>query len=249
MGFLQNLFFGGPFGAIYGILVIVCLIHIIARRNDLFWILIIFIIPYIGAVVYFFSQVLPELRGARVLEAVDSLKPAGMRVRDLEKQLEEVDTAQNRIALAVALRDAGQLERAQTLLEGTRTGIFKTDPHVTYDLADVKFRLGKLEEARALLTELQPVAPEELRGKARLLLARTLQALERPEESEPYFQSAISSFSGEEARYWYAAFLHARGQGEAAQQQINAIERNVKRASPAYRAQQREWLDRARKLA
>jgi hypothetical protein len=248
MGFLENLFFGGPLGAIYGVLVIACLIHVLVRRNDFFWILIIFIIPYIGALVYFFSQVLPEFRGSQVREAVDALKPAGMRVRDLEKQLEELDTAQNRIALAVALRDAGQLERAEALLEGTRQGIFKNDPHVTYDLADVKFRLNKLQEARALLEELQPVAPEELRGRARLLLARTLQALEQPDEAERYFQAAISSFSGEEARYWYAAFLKARGQTEAATQQINALERNVKRASGSYRAQQREWLERARKL-
>jgi hypothetical protein len=246
MGFLQNLF-NGPFGILYGVLVIVCLIHAISRRADFFWYFIIFFIPYIGALVYFFSNVLPDLRGARVLEAVNELKPAGMRVRDLEKQLEELDTAQNRLLLAVAYKDAGQLDRAETMLTQTRQGIFKSDPHVTYDLADVKFQLGKLEEARALLRELVDNAPEELRGKTRLLLARAIQS-EQPEEADALFQRAISSFSGEEARYWYAAFLFTRGDREAAESQVKTLERNIKRASGSYRYQQREWLERASKL-
>ena len=92
MGFLQNLF-SGPFGAIYGVLVIVCVVHLFVRRNDLFWLASLFLIPYLGALAYFITQVLPELRGARVLEAVESFKPAGMRVKDLEHQLEELPTA------------------------------------------------------------------------------------------------------------------------------------------------------------
>jgi hypothetical protein len=246
MGFLQNLF-NGPFGVLYGVLVIVCLVHAISRRADIFWYFIIFFIPYIGALAYFFSNVLPDLRGARVLDAVNELKPAGMRVRDLEKQLEELDTAQNRLLLAVAYKDAGQLDRAETMLTQTRQGIFKTDPHVTYDLAEVKFRLGKLEEAQGLLRELVDSAPEELRGKTRLLLARTIQH-EQHEEADALFQRAISSFSGEEARYWYAAFLTEQGKRDLAEAQIKTLERNVRRASGAYRSQQREWLERAGKL-
>ena len=248
MGFLQNLF-NGPFGAIYGLLVIVCVVHLFVRRNDLYWLAILFLIPYIGALAYFITQVLPELRGARVLEAVESFKPAGMRVKDLERQLEELPTAQNRISLALAYRDAGQLERAEELLTQTRQGVFRSDPHVTYDLADVKFRAGKLEEAQALLRELLEAAPEELRGRGRLLLARTLEMLGSSDEAETLYQSAISSFSGEEARYWYAAFLKAQGKLEEAGKQVAALERNVKRASNQYRYAQREWLERARKLS
>jgi hypothetical protein len=248
MAFLQNLFTGSPLGAIYALLVIVCLIHAVTRRSDPYWFFLILFIPYIGAAVYFFSNILPEFRGARVMEAVDAFKPTGMKVRDLEKQLEELDTAQNRIALALAYKDSGQLDKAETMLEGTRQGIFKNDPHVTYDLADVKFRSAKLEEAAGLLRELLTGAPEELRGKGRLLLARTLEALRQPGEAEPLYQQSISSFSGEEARYWYAAFLTAQGKREDAAKQIAALERNVKRASGSYRYQQREWLERATKL-
>jgi hypothetical protein len=239
--------FNGPFGILYGILVVVCLIHAISRRADIYWYFIIFFIPYIGALVYFLSNVLPDLRGARVMDAVNELKPAGMRVRDLEKQLEELDTAQNRLLLAVAYKDAGQLERAETMLEQTRQGIFKSDPHVTYDLADVKFQLGKLEEAKVLLRELVDNAPEELRGKTRLLLARAIQS-EQPIEADALYQRAISSFSGEEVRYWYAAFLLEQGKRTDAETQIKTLERNVKRASGTYRYQQREWLERAGKL-
>ncbi len=248
MGFLENLITSGPLGTIYGVLVAVCLIHLFVRRNDFYWAFIILVIPYIGAIAYFFSQVLPELRGARVMEAIDTLKPAGLRVRDLEKQLEELDTAQNRIQLALAYRDAGQLDKAETMLSETRQGIYKNDPHVTYDLADVKFRAGKLQEAQELLRELLDGAPEELRGKGRLLLARSLEATAQPEAADPLYQQAISSFSGEEARYWYAAFLVAQGKRDEAETQVEALERNVRRASGAYRYQQREWLERAGRL-
>ena len=248
MGFLQNLF-NGPFGAIYGLLVIVCVVHLFWRRNDLFWLAILFLIPYIGALAYFITQVLPELRGARVLEVAQSFKPAGMRVKDLERQLEELPTAQNRILLALAYRDSGQLERAEELLLETRQGVFKSDPHVTYDLADVKFRGGKLEEAQGLLRELLEAAPGELRGRGRLLLARTLEGLGDANEAEMLYGNAVSSFSGEEARYFFAAFLQAQGKRDEAAKQVAALERNVKRASGQYRYAQREWLERARKLS
>jgi hypothetical protein len=140
------------------------------------------------------------------------------------------------------------LDKAETMLSETRQGIFKSDPHVTYDLADVKFRAGKLPEAQALLRELLESAPEELRGKGRLLLARSLEATAQPQEADPLYQQAISSFSGEEARYWYAAFLVSQGKRDEAQAQVKSLERNVKRASGAYRYQQREWLERAGRL-
>ena len=135
------------------------------------------------------------------------------------------------------------------MLIETRQGVFRSDPHVTYDLADVKFRGGKLEEAQGLLRELLEAAPEELRGRGRLLLSRTLEALGNAEEAETLYQSAISSFSGEEARYFFAAFLHAQGKSDEAAKQVAALERNVKRASHQYRYSQREWLERARKLS
>jgi hypothetical protein len=174
MGWLQNFFFSSPWGWISSIITIICLIHALSRRADYYWFFVILFIPYLGSLFYFFTYVLPELRRANVGAALNTFKPVSLRVRDLEKQLEDVDTAQNRIALAVAYRDSGQSEKAEVLLEQTRQGVYRNDAHMTFDLATIKFALNKYPEAEELLQELLPNAPEELRGEARVLLGRIL---------------------------------------------------------------------------
>jgi hypothetical protein len=246
MGFFSS-YLNSPLGFIIGVITIISLIHAVTRRADVYWFFIILFIPFIGPSIYFVSNVLPDLRRGNLSGALEGLKPTGMRVRDLEKQLEEVDTAQNRIQLAAAYRDAGELEKAEGMLEKARQGVFRNDPHVMFDLADVQFRGGKTEESVALLRELLPNAPEELRSKTRSLLAQQIEAT-NPVEAESLYRAALAGAPGEEAKYRLASFLHRQGQRDEALRLAKDIERNGRRASGAYRMQQREWLEGASKL-
>ncbi len=246
MGFFSS-YLNSPLGLIIGAITIISLIHAVIKRADIYWFFIILFIPFVGPLIYFVSNVLPDFRRGNLSGALEGLKPAGMRVRDLEKQLEEVDTAQNRIQLAMAYREAGELEKAEGMLEKARQGVFKNDPHVMFDLADVLFRRGQIEQSVALLRELLPNAPEELRSKTRLLLARQLEATNLV-EAESLYRTALSGAQGEEAKYRLASFLQRQGQRDEALQLAKDIERNGRRASGAYRVQEREWLDGAGKI-
>ncbi len=246
MGILQN-FFSSPLGFIAGAITLISLIHAVTRRADIYWFFIILFIPYLGAFFYFVSNVLPDMRRANVGAALEGFKPTGMKVRDLEKQLEDVDTAQNRVALAIAYRDSGQLEKAESLLEKTHQGIYRNDPHITYDFATVKFALGKYSDAEVLLRELLGNAPEELRGVSRVLLGRILESRQEYAEAETLYRAALG-ISNEEPRYRLAANLVAQEKLEEAQSVIKELERNQKRATPQYRAQQRQWFEAASKL-
>ncbi len=247
MGWLQNFFLSSPWGWISSIITIICLIHALSRRADFYWFFIILFIPYLGSLFYFFAYVLPELRRANFGAAFETLKPVSMRVRDLEKQLEDVDTAQNRIALAVAYRESGQFEKAEGLLEQTRQGVYRNDAHMTFDLASIKFGLNKPLQAEDLLVELLPNAPEELRGVARVLLGRILEQRQAYTEAENLYRAALG-VRGEEPRYRLASVLLAQNKTEEAQTVLRELERNQKRAAPQYRNQEREWFEAAKKL-
>jgi hypothetical protein len=246
MGWLQQ-FFSGPFGIILPIITVVCLLHALSRRAEYYWFFIILFVPYIGALFYFFVNVLPDFRRANVGAAFNTFKPTSMRVRDLERQLEDVDTAQTRIALAVAYRDSGQSEKAEAMLEQTRQGVYRNDSHLMFDLATIKFALNKFEEAESLLQELLPSAPEELRGVSRVLLGRILEQRQVYPEAEALYRAALG-VRGEEPRFRLANVLLAQGKTDQGNTVLRELERNAKRATPQYRAQEREWFEAARKL-
>jgi hypothetical protein len=247
MGYLQSLFSGGPLGIIYGALILYCLYHAISRRSEPYWFFLILFIPAIGGIAYFVMEVLPDLRRGNLSIDTSVFQSSNTRILSKERALEEMDTLDNRMNLAREYKFAGRLEDAKKMLESV-SSIHQQDPYVRYELADLYFRESNLEKTREILTTVLEGCPEELRYRAKLLLARTLDGLGDLENAEKYYREATTYFTGEEARARLAQFLIAQNRKDEAKKSLEDILRNYKRSANVYQRQQREWFDLAGKL-
>ena len=237
---------------IVGALQILCIVHALLNRRPIFWPFVIFFIPVLGVALYFFMEVLPGLRGPRVrlnLEpALEGLRSTESRVQARRAQLAELDTLENRVALAAELARAGRLEEAEEVLAPAKAGIYADDPGLLYQLADLAFRRGKYEEARDLLERIESMRSQALQVRARTLLARTYEGLGKPERAERLYLEAARTATGEEPRVRYAQFLLSRGRPEEAAALLAQVEKTHRRANGLYRGQEREWFRLAEQL-
>ena len=247
MGYILSLFSGGPLGFVYGALILYCLYHAISRRSEPYWFFLILFLPAIGGIAYFLLEVLPDLRRGRLSIDTSMFQSSNARILSRERALEEMDTLDNRMNLAREYKNAGRLEDAKKLLESV-SNIHQTDPYVRYELADLYFRENDLTTTRDILTGVLESCPEELRYRAKLLQARTLEGLGELEPAERYYREATMYFTGEEARARLAQFLIAQNRKDEAKKSLEDILRNYKRSASVYQRQQREWFDLAGKL-
>lgn len=230
---------------------IALIIHVLVNRRQLYWIFLIFFIPVIGVLAYLFVEVLPDLRRGRRLDlapVMEGLRSPEARIKARREQLAELDTLQNRVALAAELTRAGRLEEAEAILEPARTGIYKDDPQLLYQLADLKYGQGKYAEARALLLQVDAMRSQTLAGKTKVLLADTARALGEPGEAERYYREGMGVGTSEEPRVKLAQLLLQEGRSDEARGLLEQIERTYRRANSLYRSQEREWFRLAGQL-
>ncbi|AFZ66547.1 PLDc N-terminal domain-containing protein [Deinococcus peraridilitoris] len=226
------------------------IIHALTHRRQIFWVFLIFFIPVIGVLAYFFLEILPGLRVRRVNfePVIEGLRSQESRIKTRREALAELDTLQNRVALAGELARAQRYGEAEEILAPARVGIYKDDPSLLYQLADLAYRQEKYQEARSLLEQIDSMRSQALQSKAKVLLADTLVRLGDHERAERYYQEAMNTATSEEPRVKYAQFLLQRDRREEAQVLLAQVEKTQRRANNLYRTQEREWFRLAEQL-
>jgi hypothetical protein len=248
MDYFRYLIPTNPLGLGLLLLQIVCIYGVLSRRHEVWWVLIILVLPGLGSLYYLSRYGFPSFRAPDVSGLADAFKSSSARIADLKRELEDKDTVELHLELAREYKRAGMLDDAVREIESTKKGIYKDDAHITYELADVRFEQGDYAQAHDLVTQVVQNAPGELKGKSRLLLARTLEKLNQDAQAEEIFKSISPLASGEEARFRYAEFLVSRGRKDEAAKLLTELQKNYNRSAPIYRRQQRQWFDLAQKL-
>jgi hypothetical protein len=210
------------------------------------WLWIILFFPMIGCAVYFFSEVLPSLRGSPSLRRMGTdliqLVDPGRSLRQLQEEVEVCDTFKNRQALARGLVAARRYDEAIGEYLRCLNGTFQDDPCALLELAHAYFCASRYGDATATLERLEKTAPKFRVDERQLLLARTFeQAGDRCRALEQY--AAIADVApGEEARCRYALLLEQSGQTEKACQVFRQILFRSRRSPYYYRRMQKEWI-------
>ncbi len=124
-------------------------VHAIRTGRDRYWLFILMFFPGIGCLIYFFSEYLPDLRqGAGLKNAqngiVKIINP-GKHIRDLEEQLEQTPSINNKKALAAAYTEKGLFDKAIALYEECLHGAYKNDPYIMEGMSLALFFKGDFE--------------------------------------------------------------------------------------------------------
>ncbi len=244
MGFLRD-------NSLLGLLIlaaqIACIVHVIRNGRSFLWIMLILFAPGLGAAVYFIIEVLPDLRAGRAggLSLKIPETSAGA-IKRLQEELEFSNTVKKRVELAQALASARRFDEATETLAVSLRGVFKDDPLLTLELADVQFQAGRPAETLAALEVLDRMKSKDGRQRRLLLAARSLQALGRVSEARERFETALEQASGEEPRCRLAQFLATQGEPDAARALFEELLRNAKQGGGVFRRHNRAWISAAK---
>ena len=226
------------------ILVGIAIIHFIRRRPDTYWLYVILIGGSLGAIIYIFVEVLPDLGLLR-----GSLKvfPRRRRIRELEAIVIDNPSAGNYEELADLYLEEGKYQRARDCYNkaiSSRTD--SPDPFYRRGLAEIE--LGDFSAALPDLERVVAKDPKYDFYRASGLLAHTYAKLDQPEKADALFRKTIQISTISETYLNYASFLASQGRNTEAREWAQKVLAK-KPTLPRYlKRRERPWFRRAKGL-
>jgi hypothetical protein len=226
-----------------------CLVHIIRTGQDRIWAYVVIMLPIVGSLIYIGVEMVPGLirgPGGRRLarNAVAKVDPA-RGLRRSYRDLEMVDTVQNRLRVADHSMSLGRYEEALRLYEEAATGIHADDTALLMGMARASSALRQPARALEALDRLRAANPGFQSNEAHLIYAISLEELGRDAEAMDEYRVLVTQAPGEEARYRYAALLEKHGNPEQASILYKEILDRAHRATRRYKREQSSWIAKA----
>jgi hypothetical protein len=220
------------------------IIHFIRRRPDTFWLWIILIGGWLGALVYIAVEAVPD---AGLLRQSFKVFPRRKRIRELESAILDNPSAGNYEELADLYLEEGRFARARQAYDKSISS--RTDsPDPFYRRGIAAIQMGDFQAA---LPDLERVASEDTSydfHRAAGLLAHAYANTGQSQRAEALFQQVTKISTLSETYYNYACFLAAQQRNAEARQwarQILAKKPNM----PGYlRRRERPWFRKANAL-
>ena len=227
-------------------------VHAVRTHQNMYWLLLLFVFPGLGSIVYFFAIYLPSLRqsrGARAAtRAIKQIVDPNRAVREAREAFDRAPTVDHRMRLGAALLDAGNPSEALEHYQAAANGPFASDAALLEGLARAQMATGRYADAQASLERLFAANPQaRSQSEPALLYARALAALDAPGARQA-FEQALTCASDVAARCLFADWL-ARQSDTADRQRATSLYTEIvhdARHWPRHaREHNREWLQRA----
>jgi hypothetical protein len=223
----------------------ICVLHCLRKGNPGKWVWVIIFLPYIGCLVYFFSEIVPvhSVRGWQ--PGTFGLLGAKSRIRRLENHLRFADTFNNRVMLADTYLAVGRTDEAIELYASALTGAFTENEYVIKQLIRAYFQEQQYAEVVTMARKIYS-RPQFARSKEHVLYARALAYLEKTSEAEQEYLKMKARFADFEARFQYGLFLRERGREKDARLVFEDITGEAAHLSARERRDNRAWITKAK---
>jgi len=227
-----------------------CVVHALRARQPYYWFIVIFSLPGIGAGIYFFSEILPDIAHSRAAREAASdlgrvIDPA-KQIRDATAAMRLTDTAENRKRLAEALLADNRYDEARTLYETAMEGAHADDPALMMGLARALFGLKEYQGVCDTLDRLRETNPDIESVDGHMLYARSREAMGELDQAAVEYETLAGYFPGEEAHCRYGLLLQRLGQVDEARTIFEAVVTSVETAPKTYFRAQRDWYQVAK---
>jgi len=208
-------------------------VHAIRSGQQLYWVVILFLFPGLGSIVYFFAIYLPNFRlshGARktMSAAARTLDP-GRELREARQAYEYTPTAQNHMRLAAALLEAGDATEAAAAYEACLQGPFAGDLEIRYGAARATLAAGQAGKAVGHLQTIRNSDPNFRAEQVSLLLAQAYGAAGRQDEARAEFEHALGRWNSFPVQAEYAIWAANVGDADKAHQLYAELQRTMER--------------------
>ena len=238
MGILAHLFY--PWGLL---LQAGAIVHFIRRRPDTYWLYIILFLGPVGALVYVFAEVLPDLQ---LLNQTFKGMARGKHIDALEIVIHDNPSAGNYEELGELYMEDGKFQQARSAFDKA-IAARSTTLDTFYHRGVSAILMG---DAPAALPDLEKVAsndPQHDFNRAAGLLAQAYALTGQKEKAEALFRRVTTVSTLSETHLNFADFLAAEGRNAEAREWVQKVlEKEL--TMPRYlRRRERPWFRRARK--
>jgi hypothetical protein len=196
-------------------------IHAVRSGREIYWLLILFMFPLLGSVVYFFAVYLPESqiqhKVNRTVNVVARSLDPGRELREAHAAFDMTPTAQNQMRLANALMATGETDQAAQHFEACLKGPLAKDPEIRFGAANARYRNGDNPSAIQLLQAIRHETPSFREESLALLLAKAYDSAGNKADAQAELTYAVDRFGSLEAKVECAIWAHANQQLEMAQ--------------------------------
>jgi len=223
-------------------------VHVVRTQQQMYWLWIILMIPWIGGVIYLITVVMPELFGGRTArrlgEAARETLDPNREHREAKAAYAETPTVRNQSRLAAAEMQLGHFAEAERLYAEAAQGVHADDPVLLLGRANALLELNQPERALQRLQKLSQ-DPEGRTPSASLALGRAYEALGRASEAEAAYDWAAGRLPGLEGLGRQAAFFAKTGRKAQAQELLAELDRRLAKTNSQFRKEGRRWRDLA----
>ena len=208
-------------------------IHAIRTNQNMYWLLILFMFPGLGSIVYFFAIFSREpalARGATKIQnaAIKIIDPT-KELRAAKENYEFTPTAQNQMRYASALLETGDAHAAANLYEDCLKGPFAEDIDIQFNASRAFFASSSFDAAIEHLGEIQQKDPNYRAEQVALLRARSLAQAGKLDEAKSAFAAAYQRFGSFESLAEYTIFAFENNDNESAAKLYEEIETSMSR--------------------
>lgn len=214
-------------------------IHVVRTGQPMYWLIILFIFPLFGSVVYCFAIYLPNFRldhrTKRVMTAAAKALDPKREIRDAKAAFEDMPTAQNQVRLAEVQLELGMSDAAAENYKACLKGPFLSSLEIRFGAARAFVECKRYQEALEHLEAIQDIDQAFRREAISLLFARAYAGMGRNEEARAKFESILASYGTFESRAEYAIWALTNGDTATAARLQVEIDRITKRWSPQAR--------------
>lgn len=220
------------------------IIHFIRRRPDTFWLWIILIGGWLGALVYIAVEAIPD---AGLLRQSFKVFPRRKRIRELEAAVLDNPSAGNYEELADLYLEEGQFARARQAYDKSISS--RTDsPDPFYRRAVAAIQMADFTAALPDLERVVSQDPTYDFHRAAGSLAHVYANTGAPEKAAALFEAVTKISTSSETYYNYACFLASQNRNSEAREWAQQILAK-KPSMPGYlRRRERPWFRKANAL-
>jgi len=228
---------------------LLCGIHAVRSGQQMYWLWILVIGGPLGAAIYFFAVIVPELTGGRTARSVGRVAQQALDperdYRNALRALDDTPTLGNRMRLATASEALGRWNEAEASWAQAADGHGAEDPAVLMGHARSLLELGRYDEALKRLEQLKKLGREGETPQVTLAFARAYEGLGRNDEADAAYRFAADRVPGLEAGGRYVAFMAKVGRRADAENGMAELDRRLQKIAPPLRAEARIWRDMA----
>lgn len=238
------------FGSYYYYIIILQVLAILhalktGRRQ---WLYLLIFLPLIGALVYFFTELLPEIKNGTFTANLQRYFFPEQKIKEWKRKVQISDNVTNKLGLSSAYAEQKQYEKAIELSKSCLQGLYADDPAIHLQLARQYFGNGQFTECIRHFDALNGINKNRFGVmEDELLYVRAQEGAGLTDVADEGYRRVIRIHHSLEARFYYGLFLKRQLKKNEARAQFQAIREEIKLLPRYLRRRYAQWSRKALK--